>query len=230
MLTIPAPILVKTFPSHFSTFSIDFDTFTQSASRALGSVNPTQTLKYQATSSLAQYGKALELSWWDCFLEIQAMDETGSSSLVSAGDVRFREVFELLRRADQIFRVNRSVIENASSEFCTPELEPLVLMFQKMEQLFKGPLNIEGEVGEANQLTRLLFDRAVPMFFKQPSELSWCRGQLLAKCAEIRECNRAILEFETIIRALKSNAARFQLDLQNVFEVLNLPFAAAVRE
>jgi hypothetical protein len=222
--TFPAPILIQTFPAHFSAFSTNFDAFARSACRALGSVNPTHTLKYQSTSSLAQSAKALEMSWWDCFLETQAMDENDSAPLFATSAAQFGEVFEMLQQADQVFKANRSSSEIARSELGVATLEPLVAQLRKVQELFQARQNSEAALREAAELGRVLFDRATPTFFKQPSELNWYRGQILSKIAEIREFNQAVVEFETIISALKSSSIRFELEIRKVFGALNLPF------
>jgi hypothetical protein len=212
------------FTTHFASFSTNFEVFTRSASRALGAVNPASVLRYQSTSALAQAARALESSWRECFADLEDIRASGAAILANEAATKFSDAVELVQKADRVFRANRSTSEIARSELGGATLEPLIVLLQNAQEKFKAGDELDGPMRETAEVARVLFGKATPTFFRQPSELNWYRGEVIAKCAEIRELGQATLVFEAIMQALKTASIKFHLELKRVFNVLNLPF------
>jgi hypothetical protein len=216
---IPTRLLNGAFPGQFSRFSDGFDSFTRIATRALSPLEPSAVPRLQPTSALAQSAKALEQYWADCFDSVESIAASGAGPLLAETGARLDEIAELLNRADQSFKATQA----RSSLEATP-IAPLGPLLQKAKIEFEAKGNVEGHVLEFAETTRVLFDQALPLYFRAPSELSWYRTQVIEKCAQIAELWRSWVEFESTVDRLRAAAVRFNVELRELHRALNLPY------
>jgi hypothetical protein len=220
---IPSRLTNEAFPVLFSRFSDAFDGFTRLAARALGSVNPSHVVPYQATSSLALAARTLALAWVACLSGITSISEKGTAPLFQRIASHFHAILQILQLVGRAFKSERFRTDVGGNA-----LEELVAAVQRVQRDVEVNVDIDSEIREITNLTRVLFDRALPLYFRQASELSWYRTQIIGKCAEIREFAAAVIEFEPIVGRLKSEAVAFNRELTGIQTILNLPFAIEV--
>jgi hypothetical protein len=147
----------------------------------------------------------------------------GTEPIFSEISGNFEEILNVLRMVDGAFRSQRFRTDTGGNA-----LGKLISAVEKVQQTIRTNEEAVSEIRRIANLTQELFDHALPLYFRQASEQSWYRAQIIGKCAEIKELVLGAAEFEQIVAGLKSAAIVFNREFGAVQGVLNLPFAIEV--
>jgi hypothetical protein len=128
-----------------------------------------------------------------------------------------------LRHVDQTFKCERFRTDSGGNA-----LEQLKALVGRVQLAALAREEIDAHVGEMTEKTRVLFDRALPLFFRQAAELNWYRASVLGKCAELREFSRAAREFEPALGRLQADGIALSGELARMEAVLGISPSAGL--